>query len=78
MRLPRRLVVFISIPLLIIYCLATGASTPVVRATVMAIMFITAFLLKREPDIYNSCGLAALFILGINPQQFFNIGFQLS
>lgn len=64
--------------LLIIYCLMTGASTPVIRATIMAISFMLAYLLKREPDIYNSCALAAAFILAGNPKQLFNIGFQLS
>jgi competence protein ComEC len=78
LRLSRRSVIFVNIPLLILYCLVTGASVPVVRATVMAIVFMTAYLLKREPDIYNSSGLAALFILGFNPRQLFDIGFQLS
>jgi competence protein ComEC len=35
-------------------------------------------MLKREPDIYSSSALAALFILLINPQELFNISFQLS
>jgi competence protein ComEC len=56
----------------------TGASTPVVRATVMAIVFILGLLIKRQPDIYNSLSLAALFILVVNPRQLFDIGFQLS
>jgi competence protein ComEC len=77
-RIPRRARFIIAIPCLIIYCLLTGASTPVVRATVMGIFFLVAYLFKREPDIYNSLSLAALFILLINPRQLFNIGFQLS
>jgi len=77
-RLNRYLIIIITILLLIVYCLLTGASTPVVRATVMAIVFLAGFLLKRVPDIYNSCGLAALFILGVNPEQLFDAGFQLS
>jgi competence protein ComEC len=68
----------LAIPCLIIYCLLTGASTPVVRATVMGIFFLAAYFIKREPDIYNSLSLAALFILLISPNQLFNIGFQLS
>jgi len=64
--------------ILILYCLLTGASTPVIRATVMAIMFMSAYWLKREPDIYNSLSLSALFILIPNPRQLFDIGFQLS
>ncbi len=78
MRLGRRLRILIAIPLLIIYCLMTGASNPVLRATVMAVVFISSYLFKREADIYNSLGLAGLFILWFNPAQLFDIGFQLS
>jgi competence protein ComEC len=77
-RIPRRIRFYIATPSIIIYCLITGASNPVVRATVMAIVFIFAYLVQREPDIYNSSALAALFILSINPRQLFDIGFQLS
>jgi competence protein ComEC len=67
-----------SIPLLVLYCLITGASNPVVRATMMALVFILAQLIRREPDIYTSLSLAALAILAVNPQQLFDISFQLS
>lgn len=77
-RFPRRSRLFIAIVLVILYCLTTGASTPVVRATIMAIVFMLAYLLKRQPDIYNSLSLSAIVILGINPRQFFDLGFQLS
>ncbi|MCX5704853.1 MAG: ComEC/Rec2 family competence protein [Candidatus Omnitrophica bacterium] len=77
-RVPRKARFVIIIPCLIIYCLLTGASNPVVRATVMGIFFLVAYLIRREPDIYNSLSLAALFILLIDPGQLFNIGFQLS
>jgi len=77
-RLPRKPRFIVAIPLLILYCLITGASNPVVRATVMAIVFIIAYLIKREPDIYNSLGIAAIFILMANPRQLFDVGFQLS
>jgi competence protein ComEC len=77
-RIPRGMRFYISTPLIIIYCLMTGASTPVVRATIMAIVFMFAHLVKREADIYNSLALAAILILGIYPRQLFDIGFQLS
>jgi len=77
-RIPRRMRFYITAPLLIIYCFMTGASTPVVRATVMAIFFMLGSIFKREPDIYNSCALAAIFILIINPRQLFDVGFELS
>jgi len=78
LRVPRYWRFVISLPLLITYCLLTGASNPVVRATVMAVIFITAYLLKREPNICNSICLAALFILAFSPRQLFDVGFQLS
>lgn len=78
LRIQRRMRFLIALPLIIIYCLITGASNPVVRATIMAVIFMFAYLVKRQPDIYNSCCLAALFILAINPRQLFDVGFQLS
>jgi competence protein ComEC len=77
-RLPRNLRLYIAIPCLIVYCLMTGASTPVVRATVMAIVFLLGYIWKRQPDIYNSCAIAAIIILGVNPAQLFDASFQLS
>ncbi|MDD4894879.1 MAG: ComEC/Rec2 family competence protein [Candidatus Omnitrophica bacterium] len=77
-RVPRAARFYIACPLIIIYCFMTGASTPVVRATIMAIFFMFAYLIRREADIYNSCALAAICILAVNPRQLFDIGFQLS
>ncbi len=68
----------LTILLLIIYCILTGASAPVVRATVMAAVFLSAYFFKREVDIYNSLSVAVLIILAVNPWQIFEISFQLS
>lgn len=78
LRLPRRVRIIAAGFLLVIYCFMAGASTPVVRATVMSLVFMSAYFFKRDPDIYNSLALAAIFILALNPRQLFNIGFQLS
>ena len=78
LRFPKRMRIILAAPLLILYCLATGASAPVVRATVMVLVFMFAYLLKRQADIYNSLALSGMFILGLDPQQLFDIGFQLS
>jgi competence protein ComEC len=78
LRVPRIPRIFASLVVLLFYCFLTGATTPVVRATVMGITFIGAYLFRREPDIWNSLSLAALFILAVNPNQLSNIGFQLS
>lgn len=77
-RIPRFFRLLLAIPALILYCLATGSTNPVARATVMAVFFIIGIINKREPDIYNSLGLAAMCILLIDPGELFDIGFQLS
>jgi competence protein ComEC len=78
LRLGRRVRMVVIPPLLILYCLLAGASPPVVRATVIAVIFFSSYALKREPDAYNSCAVALLFILMINPLQLFDLGLQLS
>ncbi|MFA5092773.1 MAG: ComEC/Rec2 family competence protein [Candidatus Omnitrophota bacterium] len=78
LRIPRKQRLILAIICLLIYCAVTGASNPVVRATVMGVVFLSAYFFKRDFDIYNSLALSALFILIIAPRQFFDIGFQLS
>lgn len=69
---------YITIPLIIFYCLLTGASTPVLRATIMAIVFLFAAFLKREANLQNSLFLSMLIILINSPSQLYDVGFQLS
>jgi len=78
LRISRKIRIILIIICLLIYCAITGASNPVIRATVMGIVFLSAYLFKRQPDIYNSLALSALFILMISPRELFDIGFQLS
>lgn len=73
----KRRILLVSL-FLIGYCLVTGASNPVVRATIMGIFFLCAYLFEREADIYNSLACSGLCILVVNPFQLFDIGFQLS
>ena len=77
-RFPRKLRLALALLFSLFYCLVTGASTPIVRATVMSGVFLVSYLFQRQPDIYNSLGLSALLILGFDPGQLSNIGFQLS
>ncbi|MFA4993205.1 MAG: ComEC/Rec2 family competence protein [Candidatus Omnitrophota bacterium] len=78
MRIRIKARIILTIICLLVYCLTTGASNPVVRATVMGTVFLSARILKREADIYNCLACAALFILAARPGQLFDIGFQLS
>jgi competence protein ComEC len=77
-RIPRKPRLSIACVILVVYSVMTGASTPVVRAAIMAIVYMCSYFIKREPDIYNSLCLAAIGIFIINPRQLFDIGFQLS
>jgi competence protein ComEC len=78
LRFGRKARIVLTAICLLVYCLITGATNPVMRATIMGLVFLAAYLLKSQPDIYNSLVSAALFILVINPRQLFDIGFQLS
>lgn len=76
--LGRRTQYVITIILIIGYAFLTGLKPPVVRATIMAVIFILSFILERESDTLNSLFLAALIILALNPMNLFDVGFQLS
>jgi competence protein ComEC len=78
LRLPRRPRIFAALPVLLLYCLMTGAADPVIRATIMGSVFLCAYCLQREPDALNAVALSALAILLWQPQHIFEIGFQLS
>jgi len=69
---------FMVIFLLVLYCVITGASSPVVRATVMASCLLLTYMLERNPDFLNSLALSALIILIFDPRELFMTGFQLS
>jgi competence protein ComEC len=78
LRIPRRPRYVLTILLLIIHCILTGANPPVVRATIMAVILLLGYVLEREVNIYNSLALAALIILLLNPWQLLGVSFQLS
>lgn len=78
LRMGKRLRLWLTMVLLVIYCLLTGASTPVIRATVMGLVLLLGYLMGREPDLYNSLAIAAMIILAFNPWQILDAGFQLS
>ncbi len=77
-KIPRKPRYILAILLLIVYCMLTGANTPVMRATIMASTLLLGYFLKREVNIYNSLSLAALIILMVNPWQLLEVSFQLS
>jgi len=62
----------------ILYTLVTGAQPPVVRATVLVLVFCVARLTGRQGIAFNSLAAAALIVLAINPVELFRTGTQLS
>ncbi len=69
---------FTTILGVLLFMLLTGIPPSVFRASMMTIVIITAFVLNRSTNIYNSLAIAALIILLLNPSELFNPGFQLS
>ena len=67
-----------TIVALVLYALATGAQVPVVRAVLMGSVLLLGRVLRRQGDIYNTLGLAALAILVIWPESPWSLSFQLS
>jgi competence protein ComEC len=62
----------------VFYCLLTDGGAPVIRATVMLVLYLVARLLYRERNPLNAIGAAALLMLVWDARSLFDPGFQLS
>jgi len=60
------------------YAFLTGLSPSVVRATLMFTFVALANCMERKSQIYNTIFMSAFFMLLVNPNFLFDIGFQLS
>ena len=60
------------------YALLTGLSPSVLRASTMFSFVIMGTVLNRKSSIYNTLAASAFFLLIINPNLLFEVGFQLS
>lgn len=76
--LGRRWHYILTMLILVLYAMLTGAQPPVVRATIMACVFLASFLLELETQPLNTLACAALILLFMNPLNLFDVGFQLS
>ncbi len=76
--LPRKAQLILTSFFVIGYCILTGASPSVVRATIMIIIFLMSFILEREPESLNTLSISAFAILLCDPLFIYDIGFQLS
>jgi len=78
LRLPFRAWAIILAPLVIFYCVMVDNRPPVTRAVIMTLVFLFGRVLKREQDLLNTLAFSALVILFLNPNDIFDVGFQLS
>lgn len=63
---------------LLFYCIFTGCSVSVVRATIMMYIYIFSIFLGRKYDLLSSTSVACSLLLLINPYYLFDMGFQYS
>lgn len=68
----------LTIGVLGVYMLLTGARPSVVRAVVMSGLFIGGIVFQRSAHSLNTLGVAALVLLAARPPALFDVGFQLS
>ena len=74
----RFIFVLISVSILWFYAFITGLSPSVMRAATMFSIFVIGENINRKSNIYNSLAASAFFLLMINPNNLFDVGFQLS
>ena len=77
-RLPQKMLCLLTIVAVLIYAGLIGFRPSVFRASLMAILFLFATLIDRDSDLFNLLAFAALVLLLLNPQQLWDVGFQLS
>ena len=76
--LGKRNVKYVVIFGLLFYMSLTGFTSSIVRAGIMGIINIVAFLVYRKKDIWTSIGISLLCILIENPYAITSVGLQLS
>lgn len=69
---------FICFAFLILFCIISGFTPSVIRASIMMAIILTAPFFKRLSDGINSLGLAVTLLLLCNPYIVLSISFQLS
>ena len=78
LRIPVILRVILTIAFLIFYCIFTGNSASIVRASIMGILVLIAIVIERRINFYNLIGVAAMTILIYDTKQLYDPGFILS
>jgi len=73
-----RYAALLTIPFPIMFMLISGGGIPVIRATIMIVVFLIATLLERERHFYHTMALATLIILLLYPHSLMTPSFQLT
>lgn len=68
----------ITILLIIFFMFLTEFTPSVVRASIMAILVLLSFLVKRKADVWINISISSLLILICNPYALFSLSYQLS
>lgn len=76
--LNRKAAAYIIIALVVLYAILTGMKPPVLRASIMVIVYYGAIILNRRWGIASGMAAAALLTLLRNPCELFGVSFQLS
>ncbi|MCD6117278.1 DNA internalization-related competence protein ComEC/Rec2 [bacterium] len=78
MRIPVRIRIPAEIAGLLFFTMITETRASIVRAFVMATLFLTGRLFKRRADAVNIIGISGIILLAVNPGWLFDVGFLLS
>ncbi len=77
-RLGRRVSAALTMVTVLLFIWLIGDTPSVIRAGVMALVFLMGRVSRQRSDSLNSLGLAAVLLLLYNPYMVFSVGFQLS
>lgn len=75
---PRLAATAIAMLVICLYVPLTGAGPSIVRAGIVGVLGLAAYLFSRQTDAWHFLALAAAIILSINPWSLLDPGFQLS
>ena len=65
-------------PVLVIYTVMTGLQSSAIRACIMGVIFLAAYLVGRRPDTFSALAASAILILAVVPTELVSLGFILS
>jgi competence protein ComEC len=73
-----RYAALLTIPFAITFMLAAGAGIPVIRATIMVVVYMFSLFFERNRHLINTLALSGLVLLLVYPHSLFTASFQLT